>query len=159
MNETMISNWNSRVKPKDEIFHIGDFSFANEEKTLALLDQLNGKKTLILGNHDRLIKKSRAIREKFEAVLDYHEIYLTDPTAKGGKRMIVMSHYAMLVWNKSHYGSIMLHGHSHGSLIYPFKARIMDVGVDANNYLPVSEGTVLSLGSVTPDSVDHHRSR
>ena len=29
---------------------------------------------------------------------------------------IVLCHYAMRVWQKSHYGAWMLYGHSHGTL-------------------------------------------
>jgi calcineurin-like phosphoesterase family protein len=46
------------------------------------------------------------------------------------------SHYAHRVWNLSHHGSWHIYGHSHGSL--PPIGLSWDVGVDNNNYFPVS---------------------
>jgi calcineurin-like phosphoesterase family protein len=62
----------------------------------------------------------------------------------------------MRVWNKSHYGSIMLHGHSHGSL--PGTNQSLDVGVDCWDYTPVTlEQIKRRLKSLPPFSpVDHH---
>ncbi len=63
MNTTIIRNWNSRVKPEDIVFHIGDFCFKNSAggkkgegvpiKASILEGQLNGKIIHIRGNHDR----------------------------------------------------------------------------------------------------------
>ncbi len=50
MNEVMIERWNSVVKPNDIIFHLGDFCFGRHN--LGIASRLNGKKKLILGNHD-----------------------------------------------------------------------------------------------------------
>ena len=47
MNNTLIDNWNKKVKLKDEVYILGDFSFGNKEQTLDLLDKLNGRKYLI----------------------------------------------------------------------------------------------------------------
>ena len=102
----------------------------------------NGKKILIHGNHDKPVKTSSAAREKFEQCVDYLEIYVQDPGVISGKQHIVLCHYAMLVWNKRHHMSWMLHGHSHGSLTYPFNGRILDVGVDSHSYAPVSDAGV-----------------
>jgi calcineurin-like phosphoesterase family protein len=58
---------------------------------------------------------------------------------------LVLCHFPMLVWNRAHHGAIHLHGHSHGNLRFPNpSARIMDVGVDANEALmPVSLSRVM----------------
>ncbi|WP_261807568.1 metallophosphoesterase [Paenibacillus sp. N3.4] len=53
MTTTMISKWNAVVKKEDHVFHLGDFSFLNKEKTRDIVSQLHGYKFLILGNHDR----------------------------------------------------------------------------------------------------------
>lgn len=54
MNECMFDNWNSVVCPEDTVYHLGDVLFGhNKDKWLAdNFDKLNGKKHLILGNHD-----------------------------------------------------------------------------------------------------------
>ena len=51
-------------------------------------------------------------------------------------QLIVLCHYSMRKWNKSHYGSWHLYGHSHGNL--PPLGLSFDVGVDTNDYYPYS---------------------
>ena len=53
MNDQMIEAWNSVVGNDDMVFHLGDFSFLNREKTKGIVSKLNGYKHLIMGNHDR----------------------------------------------------------------------------------------------------------
>ena len=65
MNNTLINNWNKRVKHKDEVYILGDFSFGNKEQTLDLLNKLNGRKYLIKGNHDRVVK-DKEVASRFE---------------------------------------------------------------------------------------------
>lgn len=53
MNETIINNINSVVKPKDTIIIIGDFALSNKKKVAHWISRIIGYKILILGNHDR----------------------------------------------------------------------------------------------------------
>lgn len=81
MDNTIINNWNNKIKPTDEVYILGDFTFYKGEKTNEILRQLNGSKYLIIGNHDcyflkdksfdkaylsglRTIKKLKIIKEK-----------------------------------------------------------------------------------------------
>lgn len=50
MHEVMIERWNYVVKPKDKVYHLGDFAFGR--KNISIAGKLNGRKILILGNHD-----------------------------------------------------------------------------------------------------------
>lgn len=52
MNEVMIENWNRVVKPQDKIYHLGDVFMGDKEGFKALWSRLNGKKRLVVGNHD-----------------------------------------------------------------------------------------------------------
>lgn len=52
MDETMIKNWNETVSNKDTILHLGDFGLGNKEYIASIVKRLNGKKILIMGNHD-----------------------------------------------------------------------------------------------------------
>lgn len=53
MNRKLIENWNSVVGEDDTVFCLGDFCLGNKEDIITFGKQLNGKKILILGNHDR----------------------------------------------------------------------------------------------------------
>src|ERR1700686_3059678 len=51
-DEFIIKNWNERVKVTDKIYHLGDVIMGPREAHPKLLSRLNGKKRLLLGNHD-----------------------------------------------------------------------------------------------------------
>lgn len=52
MDEAMIANWNSVVKPGDKVYHLGDVFMGPKEEFIKKWKRLNGQKRLILGNHD-----------------------------------------------------------------------------------------------------------
>jgi len=53
MNSALIENWNSVVSMKDEVYILGDFLIGGSgSKANKILEQLNGFKYLIRGNHD-----------------------------------------------------------------------------------------------------------
>ncbi|WP_297419138.1 metallophosphoesterase [Clostridium sp.] len=53
MDNTIIQNWNNTVTNEDIIIHCGDFVLGTSDEIRSYAKQLNGKKILILGNHDR----------------------------------------------------------------------------------------------------------
>lgn len=120
MTVKLVEAWNSRVGPNDVVYHLGDVSFGDASLTNSILNELNGTIHLIKGNHDKGVDN----HPRFASVQDYLEL-------KIGKHHVVMCHFPFAVWNKAHYGSIHLHGHSHGG--YKAKGRIMDVGVDTRS--------------------------
>jgi len=69
MNEFMVDKWNSVVKPQDKVYHLGDVYMGggySKEDTTRLLSSLNGKKRLILGNHDN--GKDQILQRCFEKI-------------------------------------------------------------------------------------------
>lgn len=132
MDETLISNWNGRVQPKDMVWILGDVFFCDETRADTILRRLNGRLHLLYGNHDTVISKSPDLQRFFTRI--YPSLYHMRQDGIN----IVMCHYPMLSWDKSHYGSFMLHGHVHNSVPLKDNVRRYDVGVDANNYAPVS---------------------
>lgn len=50
MNETIIERHNNVVKPQDTVYFLGDFAFG--KKNIELAGRMNGKKRLVMGNHD-----------------------------------------------------------------------------------------------------------
>ena len=53
MNEIMINNWNNTVSPEDIVYHLGDVYFGSQQSADRTLSRLNGRKRLVLGNHDK----------------------------------------------------------------------------------------------------------
>ncbi len=49
----MIDKWNEKIKPDDEVLHLGDFGWWKKSIS-EITSKLNGKKTIIRGNHDRV---------------------------------------------------------------------------------------------------------
>lgn len=122
----MIANWNALVKPEDEVYHLGDFAFMKWNALSVLGHRLNGQIHLILGNHDQEIWAHRDEFTPFESLQHYKELNVA-----GHK--IVLFHYGQRVWNGSGRSSIMLYGHSHGTL--PPHGKSVDVGVDCTEII------------------------
>lgn len=162
MNEELIKNWNALISDDDEVYHLGDVSLGSPEKTKEILYRLNGKIYLINGNHEKSVLSKSYNRDRFEWIKDYHELKINN---EGGKSMIVMCHYAMRVWNKSHHGAYHLYGHSHDSLEYQSWGKSMDVGVDSaarilGEYRPFKFNEIKSiLDKREKMVVDHHTGR
>jgi len=137
MNELIISNWNSLVKPEDDIFIIGDVAMGQIEKAPALISRLNGLKYLIKGNHDKTLTKKQADGTRYSDGLfaSVHDYLETFHKVDGKKHFLCMSHFPMSHWNGMNQGSMMIHGHLHGSPS-GLTGRIKDVGIDTNNLFP-----------------------
>jgi len=138
MNEVLISNWNSVVKVDDVVYHLGDFCFCGIKEATIILERLNGKIIFIQGNHDHRCLKLLGCPRQIASF-------------KQGKIHIVMSHFAMRVWHRSHYNSWHLYGHSHGNL-KPI-GKSWDVGVDNNNFVPLSLDEIIDIMKNRSDSL------
>ena len=115
MNEYILDVWNSTVRDNDEVYLLGDCKISGSETNKKVLSQLNGKKHLILGNHD----KDKGIFSLFESVDSLTErVFLPSsfPFLNGDKFGVVMCHYPMLTWNHRAYGWAQVHGHCQGSI-------------------------------------------
>jgi len=161
MNEILIQNWNDRVKPNDEIFHLGDFMMGHKMYWESTLSKLNGNIHLIKGNHDKKFAKQPYVIERMVWIKDYHELTIQDPDAANGKsQLIILQHYAQMVWKDNHKGSWAFSGHSHGSLDHIHRKRLsLDVGVDAEyiGYAPISYKEVKKImDKKNIKIVDHH---
>lgn len=142
MNDTLVARWNEKVKADDVIFHLGDVAMTARPSELdAVLKRLNGKKYLVIGNHEKNALQKEFLRDHWEGVYDVAEITIEDEEIEDPQR-IFMCHYPMIVWNGSHRGAWQLFGHVHGGLSnkgeIKHKPTQMDVGVDTNNFYPYS---------------------
>ncbi len=136
----LIVNWNRIVEPTDETYILGDFAFQNSYMTPFLitdvLSRLNGKKHLIVGNHDTWINKQAFNPRYFESIDYYKEI-------KDQGKDIVLCHYPIENWNGMEHGSIHLHGHLHSNPTELYRKNRFNVGIDNWNYTPVTLKEVL----------------
>jgi len=132
MDATLIANWRRVVRPDDEVYLLGDFSFKGNKHPQAYLDQLPGQIHFIWGNHDP--DRVRQL-SGWASSQPYLEI-------RDGEDDITLLHYAMRVWNKSHFGALHFFGHTHAQL--PGNDQSVDVGVDypAWNFTPVDLETI-----------------
>ncbi|MEM4260876.1 MAG: hypothetical protein QXG00_06570 [Candidatus Woesearchaeota archaeon] len=140
MDETIITNWNSVVRPGDIIYHLGDFAFGDVTQYLS---KLNGQIHLIIGSHD---KNTLLCKNLFASYSPLKEIRLEE-------NYIVMCHCAMRVWNKSHFNSWHLFGHSHGKL--ESQGKSFDVGVDTNGFFPWSYEQIKLKMSTLPNNINY----
>jgi calcineurin-like phosphoesterase family protein len=125
MDDDYVKIWNSKVKKDDDIYIVGDFCMSSEESVIkGYCDRLNGRKHLIIGNHDYFVNKPW-VNKYFTTVQNYLEINYN-------KTLFSISHYPFSEWNKSMHGSIHVHGHIHNngySGEKPF-GNIINVGID-----------------------------
>jgi calcineurin-like phosphoesterase family protein len=152
MNDTLVSCINEKVQQDDVLFHLGDFSWGDKAVRQFRERIICKNIILILGNHDKEIRRQQSLRDLFSEVYDYGY----EETINGTH--IVFNHYAMRVFNRSHHGSIHFYGHSHGKL--PSLGRSMDVGVDTNNFYPYNLLELIEeLSKIEVLIVDGHENR
>jgi len=121
MDTEIIKRFNEVVTADDTVIHGGDVAYRNKLSVNNYIDRLNGKHIFLKGSHDKWNKNGSYI---WEGMIE--------------KQYIVVCHYAMITWPRSHYGSWQLFGHSHGNLKDYNKEKQYDIGVDNNDFYPVS---------------------
>jgi calcineurin-like phosphoesterase family protein len=146
MNQSLINNWNNVVKENDVVFHLGDFAF---DKWKHIINQLNGKIYLIVGNHDEIKYPGHKIFDLFEGV--FNQLYI-----QIDNQWIYLNHYPFLCYGGSYKNNPVwqLYGHTHSGpncngkdacrlkITFPYQ---YDVGVDNNNYTPVSYNQIKEI--------------
>ena len=149
MKMHIVATWNRHIRPSDVVYILGDFSFEKKADAAATFSELNGRKHLIIGNHDG--DPTRKL--PWESVS-----YMK--TFRGEGVRIVMCHYPLLTWDNAYHGALHIHGHSHGNInnLNAYTTR-MDVGIDNHPDLrPFSLEELLALfASRGYAAIDHHR--
>lgn len=143
MNKALVDNINARVAPSDTLYHLGDFSF---KMPVEAARELRGKIRCrdihwVPGNHDKDWSQP-GVAGTFVV-----EPPITTLKLENGRK-VVMCHYPIMDWPGLGHGSIHLHGHIHATKEYNEWNRALrllryDVGVDANDYAPVSIDEIL----------------
>ena len=142
MDSAMISRWNEVIGDDDIVYHLGDFTLGEEAKHY--FSHLNGS-IRVLGNrwhHDkrwlqRWLDSEVWYSKSRSSVRILPALYLLTMNKEHvGVEYIVLCHYPLARWDRQHYGSWHLHGHTHNR--YQGDGFCMDVGVDAHDFYPVS---------------------
>lgn len=158
MDEALLSNINARVSRSDTLYHLGDFAFRSGNPA-GYRERLKCRRViLVMGNHDPQAASGYPKPSFAELFSEVHLMLRIKVSVAAQSQIIVLSHYAMKVWDRSHYGSWQLFGHSHGTLPDDPSERSWDVGVDANGFVPLSlddVAAVMARKKFTPR--DHHR--
>lgn len=151
MNSEMIKEWNANVAQDDTVYILGDVSFMNAEKTIALLYSLAGNKILIEGNHDQKLLKNHQVRNCFAEIHPYLR------TVYNKQTLLVMFHYPIWEWDQMHRGSIHFHGHLHGGDNGMTGSRAVDVGFDSTGKVVSKLEDMIAVASKGYIRSHHHK--
>jgi calcineurin-like phosphoesterase family protein len=102
MNETLIQNWNSVVGKQDIVYMLGDFALCGKGQIIEIGNRLNGRKRLILGNHD-----TGSFETYYKAGFEYvynHPIILDE--------FYILSHMPKFTQSDGLYANIYAHVHN-----------------------------------------------
>ena len=135
MNNIIISNWNKVVKRDDRVFMLGDFALCGKDKIIDIGQKLNGRKILILGNHDGA-SLSTYYNAGFEMVSKFPIIF---------QDFFILSHEPIefLPLNTPF---VNIFGHVHNDMRFPtITPRGACVSVERWNYMPVEFNQLISL--------------
>ena len=134
MDEYLIRTWNETVSPDDDVYNLGDLSFAHDiKKIAAVLSRLNGKHHLIYGNHDDIVRRHN--KYLFETVKhDGHPLLSSARTYRKLQldeidNTLILFHYPINEWDGCHRGWYHLYGHLHDR-VAAIKGRALNVGFD-----------------------------
>lgn len=129
MTSQLITRHNKLVKPTDRVWHLGDLTFADERfkrKIQWIVEQLNGRHDLILGNHDYL--------SPFEYIdVGFTSVHTSMELTIDGIDIVLHHDPAAATIDKS---KVWLVGHVHD--LFKKIGHVINVGVDVWDWHPVS---------------------
>lgn len=157
MDDTLVENWNSVVKPGDKVYHLGDVYFKNG-KSVEYWDhfftRLHGQKRLVLGNHDDA--KDMILHKFFRKIVVWRmmpefKLLMTHIPVHEVSLGIRIDERHDLAGNEGMVGNevrqlVNVHGHIHQNNAY--SKRYVNVCVEKTDYKPVHiEDVIKSFGS------------
>jgi calcineurin-like phosphoesterase family protein len=156
MNDGLISRWNDIVAPTDIVWVLGDVAMGRITETLPLVDELAGDKRLLAGNHDRCWAGHGTKADEWtERYLDagFAEVQQGQINLDIEQHHVVACHFPYRGDSQDHdryvdqrpidQGSWLLHGHVHER--WRQHGRMINVGVDAWDWRPVSEAQIAEV--------------
>ncbi len=159
MHSTLLKNAWETMGPEDELYHLGDIAMGTFEDSLKVIAAFPGKKYLVPGNHDKIFPKlntetriARFLPMYEDAGYEVLELHPTITMIVNGEPLEVrLSH---VPYSPERYegrrdklafarpeddGKWLIHGHTHSDEKVSEHPREIHVGVDANDWAPVSE--------------------
>lgn len=135
MNRQLIQNWNRVVKKEDIVYVLGDVSFAGSKPTRDVITQLNGRKMLIMGNHDRSRSPAKWRDLGFEWVSP-HPVLIGE--------FVILMHEPPTYFNAAT-PYFYIYGHVHGTPAYEsYTENTACVSLERLNYMPALIDDVIS---------------
>jgi calcineurin-like phosphoesterase family protein len=156
MNRALIDGWNDVVAEDDDVWVLGDFALGKLANSLPLVSELRGRKILLAGNHDRCwFGHGRRADGWTERYLDagFDELHQGELEYRVGNTEVLLCHFPYRGDSHDHdrylehrpvdRGSWLLHGHVHER--WAQRGRMINVGVDATGFRPISEHEVAAI--------------
>ncbi len=151
MDTELVKRWNEVVGPYDVVYHLGDFCLGKGKEAHDYFVRLNGQ-IKVLGypwHHDRGWILRRPNTQIHLGASGYysrsgHKVKILPPmvvlefkefSKTRFPKAITLCHYQLNRWDRRHYGSWHLFGHSHGKV--KGEGLSLDIGVDNWNFYPV----------------------
>lgn len=166
MNDDLIERWNSVVRTGDTVWHLGDFAMGPMSQALETVPFLNGTKHLITGNHDRVWPGNRDSHKHQKVWIDagFASVQAFARRRLDG-RQVMLSHFPYQGDHVSEdrfdeyrlrdNGLWLLHGHVHAE--WRIRDRVLNVGVDVQDFTPISIEEVADQIQKFEESADQKR--
>lgn len=159
MNTAIIKNWNCKVTNDDEVYILGDIMLGDNTEGIDLLNQLNGYKHIIIGNHDTSTRIKMYESAKNVVQIDYaFEL-------KYKKAYFWLSHYPTITANYDDglpwaQHLINLFGHTHQKeKFYNDNPYMYNVGVDAHSCFPIDLDTIIEEIKMEKEKLNNEKQR
>ena len=156
MDEFMIKAWNKTVKKDDTIYHLGDFALAPKNRKKEIMEQLNGYKIVIRGNHDAGPIHMKEIG--FDEVYNWMTLKLIREELPDKRLLLVHDSGKFLKRRVDNVIDYIICGHVHSN--WKRKQNAVNVGVDVWDFLPIALPAALNVFNLDLDGkwkleVDH----
>lgn len=135
MDEKLMLNFNTLVKPDDISIWVGDVSFRGPFETNKIIHRLNGYKILIVGNHD--FEKKKGVRK-----MPFDEVHIVYNLTVGETK-VAFTHYPM---DNLPDGWVNVHGHVHVAGHHADEVQStshFNVNCEFHDYKPINLDTVV----------------
>lgn len=155
MDHVIIDNINEVATPDDELWVLGDLALGTLVESLELIKLINPAVHLVSGNHDRTWRGAKEKdRAKTPLYIEAGIQSIQDEAIHNiGGIPVRLSHFPYsgdhaeedrhVEWRPKDDGMWLLCGHVHE--LWMHNGRMINVGVDVQNFYPVSEEGVLDF--------------